>query len=53
MEAPDAYLKVLGIIVHIADGIGVAILVAGLFFAAFLALRLGKTQVMVRLPIRC
>lgn len=39
MEAPDTYLKVLGIIVHVADGIGVAILVAGLFFAAFLALR--------------
>ena len=29
MEAPDAYLKVLGMIVHVADGIGVAILVAG------------------------
>ena len=39
MEAPDTYLKVLGIIVHIADGIGVAILVAGLFFAAYLALK--------------
>ena len=42
MEAPDAYLNVLGVIVHIADGIGVAILVAGLFFAAFLALRIWK-----------
>ena len=39
MEAPDTYLKILGIIVHVADGIGVAILVAGLFFAAFLALK--------------
>jgi len=42
MEAPDTYLKILGIIVHVADGIGVAILVAGLFFAAFLALRTWK-----------
>ena len=42
MEAPDLYLKVLGIIVHVADGIGVAILVAGLFLAAFLALRTWK-----------
>jgi uncharacterized membrane protein len=39
METPDTYLKVLGIIVHVADGIGVAILVVGLFLAAFLALR--------------
>ena len=39
MEPPDTYLKILGLIVHVADGIGVAILVAGLFFAAFLALR--------------
>lgn len=39
MEAPDTYLKVLGIIVHVADGIGVAILVAGLFFAAFLSIK--------------
>ena len=39
MEAPDAYSRILGLIVHIADGIGVAVLVAGLFFAAFLALR--------------
>jgi len=39
MEAPDAYSKALGIIVHIADGIGVAVLVAGLILAAFLALR--------------
>jgi len=42
METPDAYAHVLGLIVHIADGIGVAILVAGLFFAAFLALRTWK-----------
>ena len=39
MEAPDTYSKALGIIVHIADGIGVAVLVAGLILAAFLALR--------------
>jgi len=39
MEAPDTYSNVLRLIVHIADGIGVAILVAGLFFAGFLALR--------------
>ncbi len=44
MEAPDLYLKVLGIIVHIADGIGVAILVVGLFFAAFLALKTWKNS---------
>jgi uncharacterized membrane protein len=44
MEAPDAYLKVLGIIVHVADGIGVAILVAGLFFAAYLALKTWKNS---------
>jgi uncharacterized membrane protein len=39
MEAPDSYSKALGLIVHIADGIGVAVLVAGLFLAGFLALR--------------
>lgn len=39
MEAPDTYLNVLGNIVHVADGIGVAILVAGLFFAAFLSIK--------------
>jgi uncharacterized membrane protein len=44
MEVPDTYLKVLGIIVHVADGIGVAILVVGLFFAAFLALRTWKNS---------
>ena len=42
METPDTYLKVLELIVHIADGIGVAILVAGLFFAAFLAIKTWK-----------
>ena len=42
MEATDTYSRVLGLIVHIADGIGVAILVVGLFFAAFLALRTWK-----------
>ena len=39
MEATDTYSRILGLIVHIADGIGVAVLVAGLFLAAFLALR--------------
>ena len=39
MEASDTYSNVLGLIVHIADGIGVAVLVAGLLLAAFLALR--------------
>lgn len=39
MESPDTYSQVLGIIVHVADGIGVAILIAGLLFAAFLAIR--------------
>lgn len=39
MEAPDTYSKVLRLIVHVADGIGVAVLVAGLILAAFLALR--------------
>lgn len=42
MEALDTYSRVLGIIVHVADGIGVAILVAGLFFAALLAIRTWK-----------
>ena len=42
MEATDAYSRTLGLIVHIADGIGVAVLVAGLFLAAFLALRTWK-----------
>jgi len=40
METPDTYSKVLRLIVHIADGIGVAVLVAGLILAAFLALRI-------------
>ncbi|MEI6322623.1 MAG: DUF1622 domain-containing protein [bacterium] len=44
MEAPDTYLKVLGVIVHVADGIGVAILVAGLFFAGYLALKTWKNS---------
>lgn len=44
MEAPGTYLKVLEIIVHVADGIGVAILVAGLFLAAYLALRTWRTS---------
>ena len=39
MEAPDFYSRALGLIVHIADGIGVAVLVAGLILAAFLALK--------------
>ena len=39
MEASDSYSKTLGLIVHFADGIGVAVLVAGLILAAFLALR--------------
>jgi uncharacterized membrane protein len=42
MEASDTYSRTLGLIVHIADGIGVAVLVAGLFLAAFLALRTWK-----------
>lgn len=42
MEAPDTYSRTLGLIVHIADGIGVAVLVAGLFLGAFLALRTWK-----------
>jgi uncharacterized membrane protein len=39
MECPSTYSQVLGLIVHIADGIGVAVLVAGLFLAAFLSVR--------------
>jgi uncharacterized membrane protein len=39
MEQPDAYSRILDIIVHVADGIGVAVLIAGLFLAAFLAIR--------------
>lgn len=42
MEASDTYSRTLGLIVHIADGIGVAVLVAGLFLATFLALRTWK-----------
>lgn len=42
MEASDTYSRTLGLIVHIADGIGVAVLVVGLFLAAFLALRTWK-----------
>jgi uncharacterized membrane protein len=42
MEASDTYSRTLGLIVHIADGIGVAVLVAGLFLASFLALRTWK-----------
>jgi len=42
MEAPDTYSRVLGLIVHVADGIGVAILIAGLFLAAILAIRTWK-----------
>ena len=39
MEAIDTYGRVLDLIVHIADGIGVAVLVAGLFLAAVLSIR--------------
>lgn len=39
MEASDTYSRILGIIVHVADGIGVAVLIAGLFLSAILALR--------------
>jgi uncharacterized membrane protein len=39
METPDTYAKALDLIVHLADGLGVAVLVAGLFLAAFLAIR--------------
>jgi uncharacterized membrane protein len=39
MEATDTYGRVLDLIVHIADGIGVAVLVAGLFLAAILSIR--------------
>lgn len=42
MESPDTYSRILTLIVHVADGIGVAILVAGLFFAALLSLRTWK-----------
>jgi len=42
MESPDTYSSVLGVIVRVADSIGVAVLVAGLFMAAFLALRTWK-----------
>jgi len=42
MEASDTYSRVLGLIVHVADGIGVAILIAGLFLAAILAIRTWK-----------
>jgi uncharacterized membrane protein len=44
MEASDTYSRILGTIVHIADGIGVVVLVAGLFLAAFLALRTWKNS---------
>ena len=39
MEANDLYGRALDRIVHIADGIGVAVLVAGLFLAAVLSVR--------------
>jgi len=39
MQAADTYSMVLDLIVHIADGIGVAVLVAGLFLAAILSIR--------------
>ena len=39
MEAPDTYSRILVLIVHVAQGIGVAVLVAGLFLAAILAVR--------------
>ncbi len=39
MEATETYVRVLDLIVHIADGIGVAVLVAGLFLAAVLSIR--------------
>ena len=39
MEASDTYSRILGIIVHVADGIGVAVLIVGLFLSAILALR--------------
>jgi len=44
MAAPDTYSRILGTIVHIADGIGVAVLVAGLFLSVFLALRTWKNS---------
>ncbi len=42
MESHDTYSQILGLIVRIADGIGVAVLVAGLVFAAILAIRTWK-----------
>lgn len=39
MEAPESYTRILGLIVHVADAIGVAVLVAGLFLAAVLSIR--------------
>jgi len=39
MEASDTYSRILGIIVHVADGIGVAVLIAGLFLSPILSLR--------------
>jgi uncharacterized membrane protein len=39
MEATDTYGRVLNLIVHIADGIGVAVLVAGIILAAVLSIR--------------
>ena len=39
MEATDTYGRVLDLIVHTADGLGVAVLVAGLFLAAILSIR--------------
>ena len=39
MEATETYVRVLDLIVHIADGIGVAVMVVGLFLAAVLSIR--------------
>ena len=39
MQSPSTYSQILELIVHVADGIGVAVLIAGLFFAAFLAIK--------------
>jgi len=39
MQSPSTYSQILELIVHLADGIGVAVLIAGLFFAAFLAIK--------------
>ena len=44
MEAGDSYSRILGEIVRVADSLGVAILVAGLFLAAFLSLRTWKNS---------